>query len=58
MTSGYGSNIFSILSDAKKTLKNNGDRHLIDEMVEKVTNAKDYDEAIYIIEEYTGDMVF
>ena len=54
---GYGSNIFSILSDAKKTLKAENNAEYIDEMVERVDKAQDYDEAIYIIEEYIGDVV-
>lgn len=54
---GYGANVFMILSECKNVLKDNGDSHLIDEMVEQVTNSQSYDEAIHIMEEYIGEEI-
>lgn len=50
---GEDGNIFHLMGIASRTLKRNGMRELAEEMCNKITsNAKSYDEAICIIDEY------
>lgn len=50
---GEDGNIFNLMGIASRTLKRNGMRELADEMCNKITSdAKSYDEALCIIDEY------
>lgn len=45
-------NIFALLGKVRKTLKRNGMRCKVDEVTEKVTNSKSYDEALMVLSDY------
>ncbi len=45
-------NIFSVLGNCKKELKKVAPQETVDEMSKRVLDAKDYDDAISIMEEY------
>ena len=49
---GQDGNIFSVLANAAKLLKENGQREQVDEMFQRVQNCADYNKALHIISEY------
>lgn len=49
---GKNGNIFNLMSIASKTLENNNMREKAEEMRNKITSSKSYDEALCIIQEY------
>lgn len=49
---GQDGNIFSILANAAKLLKENGQREQVDEMFQRVQNCGGYNKALHIISEY------
>ena len=49
---GKNGNIFNLMSIASKTLENNNMREKAEEMRNRITSSKSYDEALYIIQEY------
>ena len=49
---GQDGNIFSVLANAAKLLKENGQREQVDEMFQRVQNCGDYNKALHIISEY------
>jgi glutamate mutase epsilon subunit len=49
---GEDGNIFNLMGIASRTLKKAGMKDKADEMVDKITKSKSYDEALSIIMEY------
>ena len=49
---GEDGNIFNLMGIASRTLKKAGMKDKADEMVDKITKSKSYDEALAIIMEY------
>ena len=49
---GHNGNVFSILGDASRLLKQNGQPEVAKEMFDRVTSSKSYEQAHAIISEY------
>ena len=52
---GENGNIFNLMALASRALKEAGMKEKADEMVEKITQSKSYDEALQVMMEYVED---